>query len=36
MNIGMGSVVKAEVGDMEDNTRGRIIRIIIKDVVGCV
>ena len=34
--IGVGSVVKLKVGDMEDNTREVIIRRMSKYVVGCV
>ena len=35
-NIGMGSVVKAKVGDMEENTREGRIRRIRKVLMGCV
>ena len=34
--IGMGSVVKAKVGEIEENTREGIIRMIRKEVVVCV
>ena len=32
----MGSIVKAKVGEMEDNKRKAGIRSMIKEVVGCV
>ena len=34
--IGVGSVVKSKVGEMEDNTREVRIRVISKEVLGCV
>ena len=34
--IGVGSVVKAKVGEMEDNTREERSRRVSKEVVGCV
>ena len=34
--IGVGSVVKAKVGEMEDKIRGGIIRRMKKEVTGCV
>ena len=36
MKIGVGSVVKAKVGGMENNTREGRIRRTRKEVVGCV
>ena len=36
MNIGVGSVVKSKVGDMDDNTREGRTRRIGKEVVRCV
>ena len=34
--MGVGSVVKAKVGEIEENTREERIRRISKEVVGCV
>ena len=35
-NIGVGSVVKENVRDMEENTREGIIKMMRKDLMGCV
>ena len=36
MELGLGSIVKAKVEEIEENTRDRIIKSTRKEVMGCV